>query len=753
MNKLIDEALKKITTSEELLEKLLLIDNIDDLYEFFISQKAGYSKDDLVKYFVQIAKDNMVSEENLEKVSGGIINQKFSKALCASLAALTLVSLPAPTCGASANTTSSTKSSQNNSQILHNVKDKISQKANQIKNAIKDHPITSSAATSALTFYGLYKKIIDPKFESLKRKDAYLNDRIDRTQVLYDSLNNYMHSVHQRVSNRFDRDSELFNTFQAQLDHLSQDNINAVAHLGRLSIDLHDYIQRSGADNRALTVQINNLVRDITNLQERGVNELDDRGVHESVALINRQVQNILQTLQEHEINVPIVRDYHDAREIRTAPECDLSSINGSTYLPNYISRIDVNISNDQEVSEISRQLDELCNQFQRTRGLNVEDRYSGWEQSATEYFFTRTNRYAQLDDDHKKVLLQCIKAMYTNKDNETWHDIIDSTLLLFSSHGRHCSLRATAIINTAYNCLRQFLRENHIGLDGNAVNTENNAGTPMQQTFTNLKDAMVQKAQELYLSDRREDDEPLIGCNNMIYQLRCLLGMSRSNGTNSGQTAAAEYFQRVMDKKYLIETSNQILNNSLEENQRSTILDNVNDENLSFANYCKFSGKSHEEIERLISAIESYPDGDFKNMLRDWVQGTISLPLATSQSTVDGVVTPIVKNVPFNSLTAIQGEDNRYQYTDDEGHQHVCRILRNAGNRRQIEYVGELNSGTVQRNIISMLDILSSKARREDRLARNDGNLIGCPELDNINGFKFIITCFNNGYLQDRER
>ena len=147
MNKLIDETLKIILKDDKLMEKLLYIDNIDDLYDFFISQKSGYDKSDLVKYFVQIAKKNMVLEEDLENVSGGNINKKLSKSLCLSLSALTLMSFPAY---ASNDRTTESRPVQEHSQQQKSIKEKISEKLGQLKKTVQDHPIASTTRTLIL---------------------------------------------------------------------------------------------------------------------------------------------------------------------------------------------------------------------------------------------------------------------------------------------------------------------------------------------------------------------------------------------------------------------------------------------------------------------------------------------------------------------------------------------------------------------------------------------------------------------------
>lgn len=619
MNKLINDTLKEILKNDELMEKLLLIDNIDDLYDFFISQKSGYTKNDLVKHFVQIAKENMVSEESLENVSGGNINKKLSKALCLSLSALSLASFP-----------TSAKNTLNDALPLvdstqNNIKRKIFEKIQKIQDTIKDHPIASAAAASSLTFLGLYKSVLDPQIKSLKQENNEINRTIRDIEDLRNRLTDCMSTVNQQIADQQNNDRRL-NQMEndiREIDQIRRDNQDNIRRLNNLSAEIQQYVRDNTRINLEIDDRLNVLTRNITNLQNQ-INQLEVRDVSAQIQNINIQIQNILDTLSH--INEP-ARDYHDALNLIVEPRCELSDINGSVYVTNYITRINVDITN---TNDISNKLDELCRQFNHTRGIEVDDIQYGWQQTATEYFFTETNMYNhhQMQDYHKIILAQCIQAMYQNKDEAVWQGAINSTLLSLSSHGGHCQWRAEALINTTYDTLRQFLREN--GIEEANPDSDHNVEVLMNDAFTSLKDKMIETAKKNYLNDNTDDDEPLFGCNCMVSHLKYLFGAS-PNQNQDGVESATRYFENFMNKKYLMQEAHVILDQSLEEGGRIKLFGEVDQENISFVDYCRFASKSQEEIQRIVQKISDSNDDDAKA----WANGEQYLTLENAMYTL----------------------------------------------------------------------------------------------------------------------
>ncbi len=126
-----------------------------------------------------------------------------------------------------------------------------------------------------------------------------------------------------------------------------------------------------------------------------------------------------------------------------------------------YITEINVDVNN---VDDIKRKLNYLCNQFNYSHGIQTDDDLPGWEKSAYQYFFEAgSGHYNFLPQNEKSTFAKCIEAMYLNKNNTIWHDAIKNVLVLLSSHGGHCAARATALVESSYNLLSQFLIDHNI--------------------------------------------------------------------------------------------------------------------------------------------------------------------------------------------------------------------------------------------------------------------------------------------------
>ncbi len=344
--------------------------------------------------------------------------------------------------------------------------------------------------------------------------------------------------------------------------------------------------------------------------------------------------------------------------------KCTLSDINGRVYLSNYITNMNVDIKN---TNDIGNKLYALCRQFGYTRGIDVDDNVSGHKQSAYQYFFNGHNRYWELSIYHKRVLAQCIEAMYQNRNNKTWYNIIDAVLISLSSHGGHCSWRAEALVNTIYNNLCKFLRDNKIGYESSG----DDAKDLMNSMFTILKNDIVEDARNNYLHELMNGEnewlrgEPLNECNSMEHGLRSLLKMGEDFNGVDIPDASRRYFSMVTAKKYLIRKSQRILDQLLESHDRAKLFENINQDPIYFNDYCRLAGKSAQEIKHLKEKINAVENDD----LKQWIRGECAL-------TIDDIAIEIGGLCEYNYDT------------------------------------------------------------------------LGCLELTNIFGFKFIVMCFNYCYL-----
>ena len=125
-----------------------------------------------------------------------------------------------------------------------------------------------------------------------------------------------------------------------------------------------------------------------------------------------------------------------------------------------YITEIYVDIHN---VNNIEKKLYELCNQFNHSHGIQTDETLSALKESAYQYFFGSSYRYNYIPSDEKLIFAQCIEAMYLNKDNPVWHNIIKEMLTLVSLHGRHNIQMDIYMIHHICKSLNSFLHDNGI--------------------------------------------------------------------------------------------------------------------------------------------------------------------------------------------------------------------------------------------------------------------------------------------------
>lgn len=93
MKENIIKAFSEIFSSKDLLSKFMLIDDADELYEFCLNIKNGYSKDEFENFLMELADECLFQTESIgnesEKIAGGA--NKFKKFLSGSLAAATML--------------------------------------------------------------------------------------------------------------------------------------------------------------------------------------------------------------------------------------------------------------------------------------------------------------------------------------------------------------------------------------------------------------------------------------------------------------------------------------------------------------------------------------------------------------------------------------------------------------------------------------------------------------------------------------
>ena len=93
MNEKITEVFQEIFSSKDLLSKFMLIDDVDELYDFCSSIKEGYSKAEFEDFLMELADECLFQTQLIgsetEKIAGGV--NKFKKFISGSLAAATIL--------------------------------------------------------------------------------------------------------------------------------------------------------------------------------------------------------------------------------------------------------------------------------------------------------------------------------------------------------------------------------------------------------------------------------------------------------------------------------------------------------------------------------------------------------------------------------------------------------------------------------------------------------------------------------------
>ena len=275
-------------------------------------------------------------------------------------------------------------------------------------------------------------------------------------------------------------------------------------------------------------------------------------------------------------------------------------------------------IDNKYRVFGLAR-LSDLCQRYGITEGIATDDQNNGWDIPAYDYFFVDRGNYAnyshmydRLSDYHKKLLLQCIEIMYRNQNNEEWRDIVEACLTLMSSHGAHCAWRAEAIVNNVYSNLVKFLRDK-----GKILAND------LDGAFCELKEKLVGNVHADYIKNNPNDNEPLDDINYIVKGMKYKFGMPGGDRIYEGY--AGDYFKNAMKADNLIKLSYEILN-KLEENERGKLMfdDSLS---ISFEEYCEYTMKTPEQIERMLGKIW-LSNADAAQELKSWIQHKKELSL-----------------------------------------------------------------------------------------------------------------------------
>lgn len=270
---------------------------------------------------------------------------------------------------------------------------------------------------------------------------------------------------------------------------------------------------------------------------------------------------------------------------------------------------------NDSKIFGLAR-LSDLCYRYGITKGMPTGDENHGWDIPAYEYFFVDrrdhanySRMYDRLSNYHKALLLKCIEFMYNNDKNDDsadWKKAAKECLVTMSLHGAHCPWRAEAIVNTVYSKLVKFL------FDKGKI-----LGNDLDGAFCELKEKLVGNVHDDYIKNNPDDDEPLDDINKIVKGMKYKFGMP--GGDEYYERRAERYFEVAMKADNLIKLSHEILN-KLEENERGKLMF---DDNLpiSFEEYCEYTMKTPEQIEKILDKIWS-SSGKEATELKLWIQG-----------------------------------------------------------------------------------------------------------------------------------
>ena len=104
MTKQMQNAIDQICENKELSKKLIKLETTNEIFELFKSLDSGISKEDFEEGINELLEktSEKLTDENLSKISGGVLSDSIKKPLAVTLAALSLGTTPiqaAPTAG------------------------------------------------------------------------------------------------------------------------------------------------------------------------------------------------------------------------------------------------------------------------------------------------------------------------------------------------------------------------------------------------------------------------------------------------------------------------------------------------------------------------------------------------------------------------------------------------------------------------------------------------------------------------------
>ena len=350
-------------------------------------------------------------------------------------------------------------------------------------------------------------------------------------------------------------------------------------------------------------------------------------------------VRNRLHDLPDSGLNVPQHLRFSDSSR--------------QFYARNIITQIDVgNVDTEGSAAynAIKEKLRILCERF-NVSGISQRDNVGShsysrrlgrdagwWEMSPYEYYFEpfRDGPEAKfigspgstitegLNHDRKVRFSQMVTLMDEHKDDPEWKGVIKPCLDELAMHGGHCSWRAAAMCDQAFQLFKGLIDEHNLDPDAGDEDEE-------ILLFSAMKDEVLKNAKGEFLREHARDPEPLNDWNRVASVMESWLGIGTTyirEGSSATQTAD-RLFNRIASKQGLISIADRILHDKLHSIDALNGLDRglfseIIRIRMSFMDYCRMVGKTQDDIRNLLAAIEESEDED----LLEWSYGTRNLTL-----------------------------------------------------------------------------------------------------------------------------
>ena len=510
----------------------------------------------------------------------------------------------------------------------------------RVKKVTKEHPIAVGAGVAAL----LTSPIWGPRLLKHARRCARVN--IPKPNIRSVSkpehveVRNRIRALELDWSNNEGRIMDLNNGLNIWLGFED----SSAADLAAIIANLSKLILESGYDANDREIghilsQVNLLLmaarREMENIQNQELREQMSTMCERLIAVRNR-----LHNLSDSGLNVP--------------QHLWFSDLSRQFYARNIITQIDVgNVDTEgsAEYNAIKEKLRILCERF-NVSGISQEDNVGNrsyserlgrdagwWEMSPYEYYFDPfwggpeakfignpggSTITEGLNHDRKVRFSQMITLMYEHRDDPAWREVIVPCLNELAMHGGHCSWRAAAMCDQAFQMFKGLIDEH---------NLDPNAGDADEEIllFSAMKDEVLKNAKGEFLREHANDREPLNDWNQVASVMESWLGIGTTyirEGASATQTAV-RLFNRIASKQGLISIADRILHDKLHSTDALNGLDRglfseIIGIRMSFMDYCRMVGKTQDDIRSLLAAIERSEDGD----LLEWSYGTRNLTL-----------------------------------------------------------------------------------------------------------------------------